>query len=361
MFINLITIFIVSAVITFFLTPITIFLAKKYGLVDDPRKRPHPAHTHKNIVPRAGGLPIFLGIFLPLIFISTVNQQIIGILLGAIILTLVGLWDDIKDRSPYIRFLTNCLAAIVVIFAGVGIPFITNPLGGVINLDTWKISFNLNGTHSIIILADILAFFWIVWTTNIIGWSGGVDGQLPGFVSISAIVIGLLSLRFTSQDPQVFYVTVLSFLTAGAFLGFLPWNFYPQKIMPGYGGKTLAGFMLAVLSILAFGKLGTALLVLAVPMTDAIHMLLSRILSGKSPMKASFGHLHHHLLNMGWDKRKIAVFYWTISGLAGIAALFLDSRQKLFAGVLITVSIAGFIVWINLFRKFPDREVFEEF
>lgn len=360
MFINLITITFFSAVITFFMSPLTIILAKKYGLVDDPRKRPHPAHTHKNIIPRAGGLPIFLGIFLPLILLSEINQQIIGILLGGVILTLVGLWDDKKDRSPYIRFFTNCLAAIVVIFAGVGIPYITNPFGGLINLDIWKISIDFIGTHSIIILADILAFFWILWTTNIIGWSGGVDGQLPGFVSISAIVIGFLSLRYSIGDPNVYYVTNLSFLTAGAFLGFLPWNFYPQKIMPGYGGKTLAGFMLAVLSILSFGKLGTAILVLAVPMTDAFYILFSRILSGRSPVKASTGHLHHHLLNMGWSKRKIAVFYWVISGFAGVAALLLNSRQKLFAAVLSVVTIVGFIIWINLFRKFPKREVIEE-
>ena len=338
--------------ITFFLTPLTIVLANKFGLVDNPKTRPHPAHTHHNIIPRAGGLPIFLGIFLPLIILVPLNKQLIGIMIGTAILVIVGLWDDKKDRSPYIRLLINCLAAIVVISTGIGIPFLTNPLGGgVILLDGWKITFDFFGKHTFIVWADLFALIWIVWTTNIVGWSGGVDGQLPGFVSISAIIIGLISLRFAGQGIQPQNVAFLSFLTAGAFLGFLPWNFYPQKIMPGYGGKTIAGFMLAVTSILAFGKLGTAILVLAVPMTDAFFMLIRRMITGKSPVWATSGHLHHHLLSLGWGKRKVAVFYWMISMIAGILALSLNSEQKVFAAFLIFVLLAGFLLAINLLLK----------
>jgi UDP-GlcNAc:undecaprenyl-phosphate GlcNAc-1-phosphate transferase len=175
-----------------------------------------------------------------------------------------------------------------------------------------------------------------------------VDGQLPGFVSISALTIGLLSLRFAVNDVNQFPVAYLSFLTAGAYLGFLPFNFYPQKIMPGYGGKTLAGFLLAVLSLLSSSKLGTALLVLAVPMTDAAWIIVRRLFSGRSPVWASAHHLHHHLLTLGWDKRKIAFLYWIISALAGIAALTFNSQQKIFVGLLIVVVVTGFIFLINL-------------
>lgn len=349
---NFIFITILSALISFSLTPLTIYLAGKFGFVDDSRVRPHPAHTHSGVIPRAGGIPLFLGIFLPLSFLIGFNQQIIAIFSAALILVMVGLWDDIKDRSPYVRFIINCVAALLVIMAGVNITYITNPLGGIIRFDTFLISIDLFGKHSIPVWSSLLTIIWIVWTTNIIGWSGGVDGQLPGFVSISAIIIGLLSLRYLG-DPNQYYVTVLSFLTAGSFLGFLPWNFFPQKIMPGYGGKTLAGFMLAILSILSFSKLGTALLVLAVPMTDAVFIFTKRILSGKSPVKASTGHLHHHLLSLGWDKRKIALFYWCISALAGIPALFLNYKQKAFAGVLIIIVLIIFISWINFLRSFP--------
>ncbi|OGF99418.1 hypothetical protein A2Y99_00595 [Candidatus Gottesmanbacteria bacterium RBG_13_37_7] len=342
----------VSSAICYLAVPPVINLARKYGLVDNPKTRFHPAHTHKGIIPRAGGLPIFIGILIPSIIFFPLSQQIVSIIIASAILVFVGLWDDKRDRSPYVRLLTNSLAAATVIVAGINIPYITNPFGGILNLDRWIININIFGWNMpIIFWSGFITFIWIIWLTNIIGWSGGVDGQLPGFVSISAFIIGLLSLRFAREDPNQIYVTMLSFITAGAFLGFLPWNFFPQKMMPGYGGKTLAGFILAVLSILSFSKLGTAILVLAVPITDAAVMFLKRLISGKSPVWATSEHLHHHLLYLGWSKRKIAVFYWIISAVAGTIALFLNSRQKIFVSVLMLIVIFGFIFWINLIVK----------
>lgn len=357
MFITIILIFILSSVVTLGLTSSVISLARKFGLVDNPSIRPHPAHTHTNIIPRAGGLSIFFGIFFPMFFLFPIPKYLIGIFIGAVILLLVGLWDDKRDRSPYIRFITNCIAAGLAIGFGVGIPYLTNPLGGIIHLDSLRINFNFLGPHSILVYADLFALLWIVWTTNIVGWSGGVDGQLPGIVSIASLIIGLLSLRYATADPNQLHVTYLSFATAGAFLGFIPWNFYPQKIMPGYGGKTLAGFMLATLSILSFSKLGTALLVLAVPMVDAIFILLKRLFMGKSPVRATSGHLHHHLLSLGWGRRRIAIFYWIISAVAGAVALSTHSKQKLFAVLLILVLVTMFIIWINFWRRLPGKTV----
>ena len=339
----------ISFTLTFIFTPVVMKFAVRFGLVDDPAKRTHPAHTHKGIIPRAGGFGIFLGIVIPVLLFFPKNSQIIGILIGSSILTLSGLWDDKKSRSPYIRFIINCVAAIVVVVLGVTIPYVTNPFGGIFRLDSFYL------------VAEIFTTVWILWNTNIIGWSGGVDGQLPGFVSITAFIIGLLSFRFAIADPNQLAVTYLSFLTAGAFLGFLPWNFYPQKIMPGYGGKTLAGFLLGVLSVLAFGKLGTALLVLAVPMSDAVFVFGTRLLHGKSPVWASKGHLHHHLLSLGWGKRRIALFYWSVSAAAGVVALTFNSKQKVFAFLIILVLIFGIIWWVRFIRRFVTPESDEAF
>ena len=360
MFTAIILIFVLSTILTLGLTPGVITIAKKFGLVDNPSVRPHPAHTHTNIIPRAGGLSIFLGIFFPMFFLFPLPKYFFGIFIGAVILILIGLWDDKRDRSPYIRFITNCLAAGLAIGFGVGIPYLTNPFGGIIHLDSLRLNFDFLGPHSILVYADLFALLWIVWTTNIVGWSGGVDGQLPGIVSIASLVIGFLSLRYATIDPNQLHVTYLSFATAGAFLGFIPWNFYPQKIMPGYGGKTLAGFMLATLSILSFSKLGAALLVLAIPMIDAIFILFKRLFLKKSPVKATTGHLHHHLLSLGWGRRRIAVFYWTISALAGIVALSTHSKQKLFAALSILILTTMFIIWINFWRGLP-RKTEEDF
>lgn len=331
-------------------------LARFFGLVDNPKTRPHPAHTHKGIIPRAGGLAIYLGLFLPAFFIVPINKIFWGIFIAASLIVAIGLWDDKRDRSPYTRFILNIIAAAIAVGAGVGIPYITNPLGGIIHLDVWRWNFNFYGSHSILILADLFALVWIVWCMNMVNWSKGVDGQMPGFVSISSAVLGLLSLKFLGSDISQIHVTYLALLTAGSFLGFLPWNFYPQKIMPGYGGGTIAGFMLAVLSILSYGKLGTLLLVLVVPITDAVYTITRRLLFRKSPFSADKGHLHHRLLSIGWGRRRIAIFYWVISAIFGIIALTLSSKQKLFTIVLLVALISGFIAWVSLLSKIKELQ-----
>ncbi len=350
----------VAALITTLTTPLVRRLAFRWGLVDDPRVRPHPAHTHTGIIPRAGGLAIYVGTIATILLTLSLTKLIIGIIIAVTILTLVGLVDDKGDVNPYLRLATNATAALVIIGTGAGIPYITNPVtGGIIHLDTWRISFEFFGTHSILVWADLLAFIWILWTMNIVGWSAGVDGQMPGFVAISAFVLGLLSLRYSTADPSQLSVTTLAFLVAGSFLGFLPWNVYPQKIMPGYSGKTLAGFFLAILGILSFGKLGTAILVLGVPTIDAAYTLLRRLGKGKSPVWADRGHLHHRLLNLGWGKRRIALFYWGVSAILGWVALTVNSQQKLFAFLLVAVIIGGFIAWVNFFSHLsspPDPD-----
>ena len=119
-----------------------------------------------------------------------------------------------------------------------------------------------------------------------------------------------------------------------------------------------AGFMLAVISIFSYGKLGTLLLVLGVPLTDAIYTMARRFLLGKSPFVADRGHLHHKLLSIGWGRRRIAFFYWFISLLFGIIALTLNSQQKLFAIILIVATISGFILWVSVLshiRKWEEE------
>lgn len=339
--------FVTSFISTYFVKN----FATKHGLVDDPRHRKHPAQIHKAIIPRAGGLSVLLGILVPILFFLPLNKALVGILLGAIVTVVIGLIDDKKDLNPYIRFAANVLSALFVIGAGVGIPYINNPFNGVIHLDTVRITFDLFGEHSVLLLADIFALLFIVWTMNVVGWSSGVDGQLPGFVSIALLVLGVLSLRFTAHDISQWVVTSLSFITMGSYLGFLPWNFYPQKIMPGYGGKTLAGFMLAVLSILAGAKVGTMILVLGLPMSDALYTVIRRIMSGKSPVWADRSHFHHRLLDKGWGKRRIALFYWLIAAMLGAIALTVSSEGKLFVLLTVLVIVGGVLLWTSRATK----------
>lgn len=349
--------FILTALVSFILTPLVINFAKKYKLLDDPQIRFHPASIHQGVVPRAGGLALFLALSISIFLFIGLSNFTICLFLSSLILTIVGLLDDRRDINPYIRFSINCFVALIMIlFAKINIPYITNPLtGGIINLNQWQISLNMPLVIKTYFVADFLAFLWILWTMHIVGWSAGVDGQMPGFVIISAITIGLLSLRFTILDPTQEVVTILAFIVAGAFLGFLPWNFYPQKIMPGYSGKILAGFFLALLGILAYAKVGTALLVLGVPMIDAVFTLIRRLSSHKPLVAADKGHLHHRLLQIGWGKRRVALFYWLISAILGLVALFVTSKQKVFTLLLIAVGFGGLVLWLNYFSQFSKR------
>ncbi|MBI1863312.1 undecaprenyl/decaprenyl-phosphate alpha-N-acetylglucosaminyl 1-phosphate transferase [Candidatus Microgenomates bacterium] len=345
---NLFIPFVVAFVLSYLLTFPAIKLARYLSLVTDKRKRHHPAHTHTGIVPRGGGIPIYFALFFTTLFFLNINHVITGILVASGLLVVIGVIDDYSDTSPYVRFGLNILISLLVISYGLGIPYISNPFGGVIRLDSVKWTFDLLGQHhTFLIVGNVLAILWLTWTTNMVNWSKGVDGQLPGFVGITAIFLGLLATRFTAHDVSAQTVSLLSFIIAGAYLGFLPHNFYPQKIMPGYGGGGLAGFLLGILAILSFGKIGTAILILSIPMIDAIYSILRRIKNKQSPFKADWGHFHHRLLEVGWGRRRIAVFYWIISLVLGIASLFLEGIEKLIAFVMIALLLVVFIYLMN--------------
>lgn len=351
--------FLAAAIISFISVPAVIQIANYFGLVDDPKKRPHPAHTEKRVIPRAGGLAIFFGVVVTAAIFIPFAKGMAGIVLGSALLIFVGLLDDRGDIHPYIRFGVNIIAALLAVAGGAGIGFITNPLNGtILHFDTIRWTFVFLGHHSILPVADILAVLWLVWTMNIIGWSTGIDGQMPGFVTISAFVIGLLSFSQISVDNFPAWTgTALAFITAGAYIGFLPWNSYPQKIMPGYGGKSLAGFLLGTLAILTTAKLGTAVLVLGIPLIDAVYVVFSRLLGGKNPIWGSRNHLHHRLLDAGWSKRQIALFYWLVSALLGAVALSVSAKQKFFTFAVLAAIIAMTIIWLKLSSTYLRKPV----
>jgi len=346
-----------SFIITYLITPLVVKFALKFNLVDDAIKRFHPAHTHTGVVPRAGGLSVYIGIILTILIYVELTPVVIGIIISTTLLLISGLMDDKKDINPYFRLTINCIAVLIIILSGVKVSYISNPLNsGVINLDTEIINIQFIGRIiEIPIWSSFIAFLWILWNVNSIGWSAGVEGQMPGFVAIAAFTIGILSLRFHIFDPAQKISTILSFIVAGSFAGFLPWNFYPQKIMPGYSGKTIAGLFLGVLSILSYGKVGTALLVLGIPMLDATYTLIRRLSQGNSPVWADRYHLHHLLIDRGWGKRRIALFYWVVSAILGWVSLTVTRQQKIFVMLLLIVCFGGFLLWLKYFTQLSNQ------
>ncbi len=338
--------FAVAFVFSMVLTPFTISFARKFKLVDDPKTHKHPAVIHKKVLPRAGGIPIFLSLVLAMILFLPSDKTSLSIIAAGALVVIIGILDDKFDLSPYLRFAGNILCASVVVLAGVEIPFITNPLGGI--LDFTNFSFSFLGIN--VTTGSFLAIAWIVWVMNMLNWSKGVDGQMPGIAVVSAVIIGIASLRFPVITDNNIFTSQLSFIVAGASLGFLFYNFYPAKIFPGYSA-TILGFMLGVVSIMSSVKLATAILVMGVPTVDALFTITRRILSKKSPFWGDRGHLHHLLLAQRMSQRQIALFYWSMSLLLGLFALTLSSRGKVFAIILVVVFVSAFILTLKLFGR----------
>lgn len=339
---------IISAVIAFVTTPLVIKFAGKLGIIDDPTKNTHPKVIHTYPTPRGGGIPIYLALLVSSLIFLPIDKQLIGILVGATILVIMGVLDDKYNLNPYLRLLIGLVAAAAPIAAGIGISFLTNPLGGVIDLSNPQISFQLFGdTHSIWIISDIFAILWVTFLMNIVNMGAkGVDGQLSGVTVIAALTIAFLSLRYSADIAQ-WPVIILAAIMAGSYFGFLPWHIFPQKIMPGYGGSTLAGYLLAILSILSTTKVGTLIVVLGVPLIDTGYTIVRRIINRKSPVWGDRGHLHHRLLDAGLSKAQVAVFYWTITGVLGFLALNLNTASKIYTMVGIAMLLGGLILWLT--------------
>ncbi|MDQ3098582.1 MAG: undecaprenyl/decaprenyl-phosphate alpha-N-acetylglucosaminyl 1-phosphate transferase [bacterium] len=341
-------------------TKLTIKWANKYGFVDNP-KRSHSAILHDRPIPRAGGVPVYVATLLTVLLFSgqliggyDANiKHLIGIFLAGAGIVILGLFDDKYDLSAHLRLWLMFLLAIVVVGFGIGITFITNPLGGVLRLDDLIYVFHFAGSmHSIVIFADILAIFWIVSLMNVVNWSSGLDGQNAGIAMITLAILGFSALRYNQTSEPT---ALLAFIASGAYAGFLLFSAYPQKIMPGFGGSTFSGFMIAVLSILSGAKLATALIVLAIPILDSIWVVFRRIYNKQNPLKNTRTHLHHYLLDIGWSKRRIAFFYWLICAILGILVLQINSQTKLFVFLVLLLLFLAGVLWLQRLLRSSNR------
>ncbi|MFC1615423.1 MraY family glycosyltransferase [Patescibacteria group bacterium] len=297
---------------------------------------------------------------------SILLKHIIGIFIGGSILIIGGVLDDKYNLKPSRQIIFPILATIIVIISGLGIKYITNPFGGIIQLDIYKlILFKFKGIPYMISLpSDIITFFWIlgmIYTTKLLD---GLDGLTTGITIIGAIVIFLASFSKFYVVPQV---ALMSIILAGACIGFLFFNFNPAKIFLGEGGSTLCGFLLASLAILSQGKIAVTLLVMGIPLLDVVwvifrrfwnsgmvlkadrkHQIVSPLNKGglRGVLKADRKHLHHRLLDIGFSHRGAVIFLYCIIGVFGITSLFLQSRGRGMAlvGLILFMAILG--MWV---------------
>ena len=316
--------FIVSFAFTFATTPLVRRFAFKIGAIDIPKDN---RRMHKKPTPRIGGLAIIFGFTVATLCFAQPSRQLYGTLAGAAIIAVMGVIDDCKNLPAKLKFVIQIIAALVVVFAGdIKIDVFTNP-NFLSDNPYWVLPEWLSVTLTVI---------WIVFITNAVNFIDGLDGLAAGVSAIMSISLVFISIRVGEYS-----IAILGIALMGSCFGFLPYNFNPAKIFMGDTGSTFLGFMLATLSIQGVFKsyavisFAVPLLILGLPLFDALFAMIRRILRGQSPMTADRGHLHHRLVDMGFSQKQTVFILYAISGVLGITAVLLAESGVLRALLLV--------------------------
>lgn len=335
--------------IAFALSIIFTLIFKKIAVFFDITDKPDGVRKkHKNPVPLLGGTAIFLSFWLTTLFLffkdeisADLAMRFFGVFLGSMLLIFLGYADDRHGLSAKVRLIFSILASFLVILGGVGLTAITNPLGGILPLDFWRLKI---GFGEFVVLADLLVFFWIMGMMYTVKILDGLDGLATGVVFIGSLMIFFLSSYTIFKQPDT---ALMSLVLAGACLGFLLFNFYPAKIYLGEGGGLFLGFILGVLAIISGGKIATALLVMAVPVFDLIRVIISRIKNHQPIFKGDRRHLHFQLLDLGLSETKTVFILYALALMFGLTTLFFPSGLKIITLLFLGLVMFGFGIFID--------------
>ncbi|MFA4880463.1 MAG: MraY family glycosyltransferase [Candidatus Doudnabacteria bacterium] len=356
--------FFIGALLCLILTFLVRKLALRFRILDYPIL---PRKIQKAPIPLLGGLAVYAAFVLVVLFYlffthslatGTIRlKNMIGILVGGLFLMIGGILDDKYNLKPWKQFIWPLLAAAAIVASGIGIKYATNPLGGLFYFDQVKIEiFTLAGIpYYLTLFADLFAFFWILGMIYTTKYLDGLDGLASGVTTIGAVILFFLSLSQAVHQPET---ALLSIICAGVFLGFLVLNFHPAKIFLGEGGSTFAGFMLAVLAILAGGKIATTLLIMGIPILDALWVICRRVFfEHRSPFKGDAKHLHFRLLGIGFTHRQAVLFLCFLSFAFGVSGLFLQAKEKLLALIIMVVVMVSLALTLVLrYRRKEGRD-----
>ncbi|MCL6572535.1 MAG: undecaprenyl/decaprenyl-phosphate alpha-N-acetylglucosaminyl 1-phosphate transferase, partial [Bacillus sp. (in: Bacteria)] len=299
------------------LTPLVKKLAFRIGATDKPNYR----KVHSRIMPRLGGLAIFLSFIIGILIYSPVGEYHLPIVIGSIIIILTGMLDDVKEISPKLKLAGQiAAAAMVVIYGGLKVEFINLPFGGIIDFGYLSIP---------------LTMIWIIGITNAINLIDGLDGLAGGVSSIA-----LFSIAGMSMVTGNGYVTVMALIVAVSTVGFLFYNFHPAKIFMGDTGALFLGYIIAVLSLLGyknitFISLIIPVIILAVPISDTFFAIVRRLVN-KQPLSApDKSHLHHCLLKNGFSHRQTVLLIYAMAAICGVSSFFFSQATLWFSLIMI--------------------------
>ena len=339
---------VVALVVALVATPVVKNLAIRVKAVDVPKDG---RRMHDHPIPRMGGLAIFLGFLLSVLLFLDLNAQMRGMLLGAVIIVVLGIFDDIYSLRAMFKFVVQIIAALVAVLSGNVIETLSNP--NVFSADPY---WNLG------ILAVPATVIWIVAITNAVNLIDGLDGLACGVSTISSMTLLVIALVVSEGN-----VAILMAALAGGCIGFLPYNMNPAKIFMGDTGSTFLGYILAVVSIQGLFKFyaiisfAVPFLILGLPIFDTAFAFIRRIAHGQSPMHADRSHIHHRLIDMGLNQKQAVATLYVISAILGLSAVVLttsgEGRAMLLFLVLCIVAVVAARV---VFPKEVKEELHEE-
>ena len=329
---TIIAAFAVAAVLSYFFTPPVKNFAHKVGAIDVPKDA---RRMHKKPIPRLGGLAIYGGFLCSILIFGQLDETMLCVLLGAAIIVALGIFDDVLALGAKLKFVVQIVAAAIPVCIGdlqIGLFTNLNPLS-----DTPFVHLG--------ILAVPVTIIWIVGITNAVNLIDGLDGLAVGVSSIAAITMLAVAL-LTGNMPIAITMAAL----AGACIGFMPYNLNPAKIFMGDTGSTFLGYMLATVSIMGLFKFYAVIsfavpfLILGLPIFDTANTIIRRVAAGRSPMSPDRGHVHHKLIDMGFNQKQAVAILYAISATLGLTAVVLTSSGEVKAIVLLLAVLAAILV-----------------
>ena len=337
-----------AMVVSFIMCPLVKSFAYKIGAIDVPKDS---RRMHKKPVPRLGGLAIFLGFMVSILLFVHIDHQMKGILLGAVIIVVLGVVDDMTPLRAKFKFLVQICAALVAVYHGVVIEILTNP-NVFSDAPYWSLGW----------MKYPVTVLWIVGVTNAVNLIDGLDGLANGVSAISAATVLVIALICSEAQ-----VAVVMAALVGACVGFLPYNLNPAKMFMGDTGATFLGFILSTMSIQGLFKFYAVIsfavpfLILGLPIFDTAFAMIRRMAHGQSPMHADRGHIHHRLIDMGLNQKQAVATLYVISGILGLSAVVLTTGGEAKAMLLlIALCVVAVVAARVVFPKEVKEELHEE-
>ena len=342
----------VALVVSFLMTPVVKTFAYKVGAIDVPKDA---RRMHKVPIPRLGGLAIFIGFMVSILLFSEITPELRSILLGAVIIVVLGVVDDIMALPAMLKFVVQIVAALIPATHGVTILAFSNP-----NIFSDNLYWVLGS------LSIPFTVLWIVAINNSVNLIDGLDGLANGVSAISATT--MLVIALVSDQSAV--AVVLAALV-GACVGFMPYNMNPAKMFMGDTGATFLGYILATMSIQGLFKYYAVIsfvvpfLILGLPIFDTTFAFIRRIAHGQSPMHPDRSHIHHRLIDMGLNQKQAVATLYVISAILGLSAVVLTTggEQKamlFFLALCIVAVVAARVVFPKEVKEELREELKEE-